>query len=179
MTNYWKKHNSLLYLDPPEINYSESIAGFDIDWTIIRTKSGKIFPIDNVTDWQLWCPEIYNKLHDLIKQNYRIVFFTNQEGITKGKVTEEEFTTKLENIIDSLKLTNKITVLASLKKDIYRKPNTGMWQFLCNHLCTEIKPDITKCIYIGDAAGRPKSGKRKKDFSSVDIKFAHNIKERR
>ena len=30
------------------------------------------------------------------------------------------------------------------------------------------------CLYVGDAAGRPKQGKRKKDFSASDLKMALN-----
>jgi len=30
-------------------------------------------------------------------------------------------------------------------------------------------------FYCGDAAGRPKTATRPKDFSDTDIKFAHNV----
>ena len=31
------------------------------------------------------------------------------------------------------------------------------------------------CLYVGDAAGRPKEGPRKKDFSAGDLKLAINV----
>eukprot|EP00662_Eupelagonemidae_sp_cell21_P036608 gene36608-62322_t len=33
------------------------IAGFDMDWTLIRTKSGKTFA-QNRDDWELWHPSL-------------------------------------------------------------------------------------------------------------------------
>jgi hypothetical protein len=37
------------------------MAGFDMDWTIIKTKSGKTFA-DNPNDWDFLFPEVKPKL---------------------------------------------------------------------------------------------------------------------
>ena len=41
-----------------------------------------------------------------------------------------------------------------------------------------VTPDLTQSFYVGDAAGRPAGpGKKKKDFSCGDYKFALNLGE--
>lgn len=41
------------------------------------------------------------------------------------------------------------------------------------HQCPTV--DMNSSVYVGDAAGRPKCGTRKKDFSDTDFKFALNL----
>ena len=36
-------------------------AGFDLDWTIIKTKSGNVFPKDK-SDWEIFHPKVFKKL---------------------------------------------------------------------------------------------------------------------
>ena len=177
----WKESDcgTLLYFYPPSTPYSTKIAGFDIDDTIIKTKSGKTFATNDLTDWQLWSsPNVKNTVNDLVSDGYRIVFFTNQEGISKGKVDKKKWKQKVINIIDELGLANQVTVLASLskKENDYRKPHIGMWRFLSQHLSSpDAIPDAAHSMYVGDAAGRPKRNGKKKDFSCTDYKFALNI----
>jgi len=59
----------------------------------------------------------------------------------------------------------------------WRKPNTTMWDYMIENLNGGIKPDLPNCIFVGDAAGRPKEWKKgaKKDFSCGDRAFANNI----
>jgi hypothetical protein len=37
------------------------MAGFDLDWTLIRTKSGKTFAVSK-EDWEIWSPEVQIKV---------------------------------------------------------------------------------------------------------------------
>ena len=122
-TSHWQEHETLFYLQQHQVAPSSKIAAFDIDWTIIRTKSGNIFPKDNVSDWALWCPEVHTKLNQLVQNDYRIVWFTNQEGLAKGRITRDEFTLKMHHILECLGLLEHVTILVSTKKDNYRKPN--------------------------------------------------------
>lgn len=50
-----------------------------------------------------------------------------------------------------------------------------MWEYFEKNLNGDVKIDKTKSFYCGDAAGRPKTKDRKKDFTDSDIKFAYNI----
>eukprot|EP00592_Proboscia_alata_P006387 CAMPEP_0194353684 /NCGR_PEP_ID=MMETSP0174-20130528/1965_1 /TAXON_ID=216777 /ORGANISM="Proboscia alata, Strain PI-D3" /LENGTH=442 /DNA_ID=CAMNT_0039122339 /DNA_START=10 /DNA_END=1338 /DNA_ORIENTATION=- len=176
----WKESNceTLLYLYPSSVPQSCKIAGFDIDDTIIKTKSGKTFATNDLTDWQLWSASVKSTLLKLSTDGYRIVFFTNQEGISKGKVNKNSWMKKIENVIQEVGLKDKVTVLASLnrKENDFRKPHIGMWTFLSSNLTDlSAKPDAGQSIYVGDAAGRPKRGSAKRDFSCTDYKFALNI----
>jgi bifunctional polynucleotide phosphatase/kinase len=51
-----------------------------LDGTLIKTKSGAVFPKD-AHDWQLWSPKIVPTLQKLYEDGYKIVIFTNQRGI--------------------------------------------------------------------------------------------------
>ena len=65
--------------------------------------------------------------------------------------------------------------LAATVSDKYRKPATGMWDFCKDTVFAEFTIDLKASFYCGDAAGRPKTAMRPKDFSDTDIKFAANI----
>mmetsp|Transcript_38602 Transcript_38602/g.43843 ORF Transcript_38602/g.43843 Transcript_38602/m.43843 type:complete len:191 (+) Transcript_38602:1038-1610(+) len=110
-------------------------------------------------------------MHD---DGYKIVIFTNQGGVSKGQTTTNEIKTKLNAIQQKLDI--PIQVFASTTKDVYRKPALGMWEYMEDKMNGDETVDRKKCIYVGDAAGRPAEGKiRKKDFSDGDLKFALNI----
>lgn len=65
-----------------------------------------------------------------------------------------------------------------MKKDKFRKPATGMWDWLVNESTVDI--DKASSFYIGDAAGRQDGWKLKlkKDHSCGDRKFAENLQIR-
>uniref|UniRef100_A0A7N6B5A9 Polynucleotide kinase 3'-phosphatase n=1 Tax=Anabas testudineus TaxID=64144 RepID=A0A7N6B5A9_ANATE len=151
------------------------IAGFDIDGCIITTKSGKVFPTAP-DDWKILYPEIQPKLASLLKKGYKVVFFTNQMGIAKGKLRPEVFKSKVEDILVTLKLPVQVFVAAG--PGIYRKPVTGMWNHLCDKANDGVTVDKKESLFVGDAAGRPENwapGKKKKDFSCSDRLLALNI----
>lgn len=60
--------------------------------------------------------------------------------------------------------------------DEYRKPSAEMWHLMLRAHNRGVQPDLAQCLYVGDAAGRPAKGKRAKDFSAGDRKFAFNLK---
>ncbi|XP_073779297.1 bifunctional polynucleotide phosphatase/kinase isoform X2 [Danio rerio] len=157
------------------VTASSKIAGFDIDGCIITTKSGKVFPT-GPDDWRILYPEIQPKLASLLKKGYKVVFFTNQMGISRGKLRPEVFKSKAEDILQTLQL--PIQVFVSTAPGIYRKPVIGMWEHLCEKANSGVMVDVSESFYVGDAAGRPANwapGKKKKDFSCSDRLFALNI----
>uniref|UniRef100_A0AAG5DNA9 PNK FHA domain-containing protein n=1 Tax=Anopheles atroparvus TaxID=41427 RepID=A0AAG5DNA9_ANOAO len=107
---------------------SDKIAAYDMDGTLIKTKSGNVFP-KSIDDWQIAFPEVPGKLKALHKNGFKLVIFTNQAGIGKGKVRIEDFRQKIEALVR--KLSVPIQVFISTGSGKYRKPRTGMWETLC------------------------------------------------
>lgn len=168
-------HESLYYsIDINNIN--SKIAGFDLDYTLIKPKSNRRFPKDE-NDWKfLFGKDTKEKLIEVSK-THRIVIFTNQKGISKGKLTVDELQNKLNNFFKELNI--NADVLISTKNDFYRKPLTGMWDFYKKTRKNKISKKNS--FYVGDAAGRIYSeklsnSKFRKDHSADDKYFAHNIK---
>ncbi|KAG4070370.1 hypothetical protein HA402_006512 [Bradysia odoriphaga] len=163
----------LLIFTPANVRASNKIAAYDLDGTIITTKSEKRFPQD-VDDWKIF-PYVAPKLSSLHQDDYKIVFFTNQNGISLGKYKVEDYKKKTEAIVTKLGL--PIQVFAATGKTIYRKPMLGMWNYLCEHKNQSVKINKNESIFVGDAAGRPanKVLKTKKDHSTADRLFALNI----
>lgn len=171
----WQQIGNLMLYTAAGVRGSEKIAGFDIDGCIITTKSGKVFPT-GPDDWKILYPEIQPKLASLLKKGYKVVFFTNQMGIAKGKLRPEVFKSKVEDILTTLKL--PVQVFVASGPGIYRKPVMGMWNHLCEKANDGVTVDKTQSLYVGDAAGRPENwapGRKKKDFSCSDRLFALNI----
>ncbi|KAJ0022391.1 hypothetical protein NQD34_009881 [Periophthalmus magnuspinnatus] len=170
----WQQINNLMVYTAAGVKASDKIAGFDIDGCIITTKSGKVFPTAP-DDWRILYPEIQPRLASLLKKGYKVVFFTNQMGIAKGKLRPEVFKSKVEDILATLKLSVQVFVASG--SGMYRKPVVGMWTHLCEKANEGVPVDKTKSFYVGDAAGRPKNWApgKKKDFSSSDRCFALNI----
>lgn len=150
------------------------VVGFDIDWTIIRTKSGKTFPT-NTKDWTFWCDSVVPTLKEWHEKGYKIVFFTNQGGIEKGKETPAAMMSKFSEIV--MQVGFPIQVLAGTGNNEFRKPSIDLWNYFEENLNGNVKADRSASIYVGDAAGRAKGWKAgaKADFSAGDRMFAANI----
>eukprot|EP01038_Epipyxis_sp_PR26KG_P008888 gene8888-11987_t len=151
-------------------NSTEMIA-FDMDGTLIKTKSGKAFSI-NESDWELWHSSISVKLLQLYNEGKYLAIISNQSGIKSNHITPEALQRKVDKLIAVLGV--PIDFICSIDNDIYRKPRVGMWEFLVFSRCKNCL--ISKSLYVGDAAGRVKEGTRKKDHSDSDLKLALNLR---
>lgn len=171
----WETNKELLIYNSSNEQNTTKIAAYDMDGTLIKTKSGLIFPKTH-NDWQLLYPEVPNKLKQLYNDGYKIVIFTNQAGLGTGKIKIEDFKTKIEKVVKRLNV--PIQVFVSTGKGIYRKPAPGMWNMLVTHQKNKgLDIDKSNSFYVGDAAGRQKNWApgKKKDHSSVDRLMAINI----
>ncbi|KAK7072515.1 hypothetical protein SK128_018821 [Halocaridina rubra] len=151
---------------------SSKIAGYDMDGTLITTKSGKVFA-QGPNDWKIIFPQVPGKLKELHDNGYKLIIFTNQAGIAAGKQTVPGIQKKIGAIIAELGV--PFQAIVSTGKGPYRKPALGMWNFLLKEANQGIDIDLHSSMYVGDAAGRPAVAKKKKDFSNGDRLFALNI----
>lgn len=156
------------------------VAAFDLDDTIIKTKSGKSFSLGS-DDWQWWHASVPAKLQALNEDGYAVVFVSNQNGIslapdakTGGEMKAyTNFKAKVSAVIKNLDL--PITLYAATEKDLNRKPRTGMWDQLLEDYGPDV--DLDCSFFVGDAAGRAgdKAAKVRKDHSCSDRDFAANV----
>jgi bifunctional polynucleotide phosphatase/kinase len=177
-TDLWKVTDSTpsLFVLDTDTEPSDKIASFDMDGTLIATKSGNKFSTGR-TDWKWWHPKVPTKLKELHKSGYKLVIFSNQGGVGKGKVSAKDIKGKVEDIIAELGL--PMMAFLATGEDKWRKPSASMWDHFVKHHNGGVKVDTKDSFYCGDAAGRPKAwdgnAKTKKDFSCSDRKFAHNV----
>lgn len=131
--------------------FNQKVLLCDLDWTIIVTKSGNMFPIDE-NDWSF---------KDGIKeaiQNYNpkyIFIISNQGGIEKGYVNEGRFCEKLATIIKEIRTWGDFivdgTYCKSNDKECYfRKPNVGMVDFFRHGYVQGYDFDNRNALMIGD-----------------------------
>jgi bifunctional polynucleotide phosphatase/kinase len=162
----WKTTKTVIHrgeLDPqPKKGYK--ILGFDMDGTLIETKSGKSFPQDK-DDWVLKYPSIPQKLKEY--EDHQLIIFTNQSGIEAGKTTEKDMTDKINNILKKIGL--DIPVYMASHNDEFKKPSPYMFLMAFEGLL------VDSFTYVGDAAGRPKTSTHPKDFAASDRLFCDNV----
>ncbi|KAK6358849.1 hypothetical protein TWF696_000029 [Orbilia brochopaga] len=149
------------------------VAAFDLDFNLIATKSGKKFGKE-ADDWKWWHATVPHKLRKAVDDGYRLVVFTNQNGLKldspKHEKQVKDWKQKLNFIVAALNL--PISIYAATATDAYRKPRTGMFEHFLSELgdSDEVsRVDLENSVFVGDAAGR------KDDFSASDRKFAENI----
>lgn len=156
-----ENENILFIINSNNNSSSKKILAFDMDGTLITTKSGKIFPKDS-NDWEfLFSLEIIiNKIEEYKNNNYNIVIFSNQNINNFDEIIKP----KILILLDIL----KIDGVFAKKKDVFRKPLNGMFELYKNFY--NIKSIDEQSFYIGDACGR----KKPDDHNDTDLKFALN-----
>ena len=83
-----------------------------------------------------------------------LVIFSNQGGfgkeIWKGKRATAT-RARIDGFIRDMGL--PMEAYCATGKDQYRKPGTGMWDYVAGELSPECKPQVEGSFYVGDAAG--------------------------
>lgn len=129
MENMWEEidKGEVYVFTAKGVKSSNKIAAFDMDGTLIKTKSGKVYPVDT-NDWQIAFTQVAHKLADKLKENYKLVILSNQSPIGNGRVKIEDFKKKIEAIVEKLNV--PMQVYFATGKGFYRKPAPGMWKLL-------------------------------------------------
>jgi len=177
--------NNLIYkinLNSSPLNKKSKIAGFDLDSTLIKTKSGRVHAKDR-DDWQFFSDGVVEKLVELNENGYNIVIFTNQSGLGEKEEKRKNFMYKLNNILFQIGGNVSVSYFISTGYNQFRKPMVGCFSLLNIEL---VDIDLENSFYCGDACGRSAGWsyfngnescvKKKKDFSSSDLFFAKNCR---
>ncbi|KAL3077348.1 hypothetical protein niasHS_013337 [Heterodera schachtii] len=174
LNGLWKViPNQLLIYSVDGTENRPKIAAFDLDGTLIRTKSGNTFA-KNCDDWQFWSGKVIGALRKCTSEGFKVCIFTNQKGILKGHVDAGQFKRKVQNIVNAIGV--PLQVFVSLGTPNFRKPFVGMWQKMESEENGEVRVIREDSFYVGDAAGRLKSSIRpKNDHSCADRLFALNL----
>ncbi|KAK3283671.1 hypothetical protein CYMTET_8641 [Cymbomonas tetramitiformis] len=147
---------------------STKIAAFDLDGTLVNTKSGAKFAL-NGNDFVLFNENVKPKLQELHEDGFKLVIFSNQNGIKKAISGKKAMETKSRIDNFSKEVQVPIQAFCATQKDEYRKPEVGMWKYMLRHNNEGLEPDMDCVFFVGDAAGRPA------DFSDSDKEFAKRI----
>lgn len=152
----WKIYNNTLLIGQfsRDKKFYKKSAAFDLDDTLIVTRSGKKFAQDE-NDWKFYNENVLKKL----SREDSIIIFSNQKKLDEKPKKFNEFKDKINAIIKEIPC-KSITIIAALRNDHYRKPGIGMYEYVSK--TTEIK------CYVGDAYGEGA-------FSDSDLKFADNL----
>eukprot|EP00834_Sanchytrium_tribonematis_P000738 NODE_14_length_51535_cov_1.125049.p16 type:complete len:370 gc:universal NODE_14_length_51535_cov_1.125049:8003-6894(-) len=155
----WQKNETCLFLKFKE-PCGSYLALFDLDNTLIHTKSGKSWS-SKIDDWKLK-PNVETKLKEVERDGGLIAIITNQLD-TKNNPSSQ-LKEKIGNVVKRIDM--PLYVLMSTQYDYFRKPCPGMFMLLLD-LVGPTK-DFSKSYFVGDAAGRSD------DFSDTDLKWALN-----
>lgn len=179
----------------------QKIAAFDLDGTLIETASGKIaYNFVDENDFRIWgrTPKerqvVVSKIQHEVSQGSLVVIVTSQAGLNKKANRLKTWKKRLQLIAQRLDV--PLFVVASVERDVYRKPCAGWVEYLRElwhreggsdvaeldmeiGACAPAHEDEDRSFFVGDAAGRPASkgkGKQTKaDFADTDRKLAHNL----
>lgn len=158
-----------------KLDQNTSIAGFDLDHTIIMPKFGTLFTNKQPNEW-LFLPNITDKIKASLRQfDSKFVIVTNQKNLNKKPLEIQVWKNKVNEIVKIID--EPCLILVSFCSDRFRKPSPFI-------LKDNYTFKITNSFYCGDAGGiyvprnfnhNGKIIKHEKDFSDTDYKFALNL----
>ncbi|GAB5032612.1 bifunctional polynucleotide phosphatase kinase [Nannochloropsis oceanica] len=169
---------------PAPPSFPIRIAAFDLDSTLIKTRSQKSFAA-SPTDWQWFHPSVPPTLKALHQEGYKVVIISNQRGIESKNTDLSSLLQRLASVVSALKIP-EIEGYFATHHSVFYKPAPGSWYLLEEKYRGggggrkegggEEGIDTANSFFVGDAAGRPKQGKmRGRDHSDSDLKLAVNV----
>ena len=124
------------------------------------------------------------RLKSLFEEGHLVIILSNQGNISlkddpKKLQKDTASLTNLKSQVASVlrQLDLPLSIYAATSQDRYRKPRVSMWEEMLEDydLQAEGAVDVSKSFYVGDAAGREKTDKRRKDHATSDRDLATNI----
>ncbi len=162
-----KDNDYLYYIKEIDNEKKYKLILFDLDGTLIKTKSKKKYPEDE-NDWEFFNDNVINIIKERYNTDNHLLFvLSNQYHLLKKEKKYNDFVKKIKNI-DSIFRGENIffNYIIAVEDDFYRKPLTGMFKVIIDKVK---KRDLKNSFFCGDAAGR--SG----DHAASDMYLAHNI----
>lgn len=102
------------------------VIAFDMDSTIIKTKSGKSFPIDD-DDWTLLHASIKDTMQSLHRQHKYLAIISNQGGVKQQKISREGLQRKVDRIVEHLGINTCSARVNNLSKQVDGVANTLLY----------------------------------------------------
>lgn len=154
--------DGLLVIEHGEIDRGlDKMVVFDLDLTLIG-KAESPFS----ASWEYLFPEVPERLRLLSRQGYFIGMASNQSQIEQLGVLDV-FVEKVCSILADIGV--PAVFLAALRKNKYRKPSPGMYEYMCKEYAS--KAGAGRRIYVGDATSCSLGPGH---TNSCDSKFAYN-----
>ena len=91
---HWQLVGSVYAMTSDQIQPNDKVASFDMDDTLIGTASGRKFSTGR-KDWKWWDASVLSKLKKLNEEGFKVVIFSNQQGIEKKKVRASDVCNKI------------------------------------------------------------------------------------
>eukprot|EP00928_Gymnodinium_smaydae_P016072 TRINITY_DN15994_c0_g1_i1.p1 TRINITY_DN15994_c0_g1~~TRINITY_DN15994_c0_g1_i1.p1 ORF type:complete len:525 (+),score=59.03 TRINITY_DN15994_c0_g1_i1:65-1639(+) len=154
---------------------SARIAGFDLNDTLVSSKSGAPGYHLTLADWQYYSSTVASKLRELHGQGFKLVIFTNQGNI-KSALQGKRAQAVRAYVDDMLRdLGVPVQVFTSTQQDRFRKPAVGMWEYLEQRCNNGVEVKRSESFYVGDASGGPgeHSAADSEFAKALNVKFYH------
>ena len=165
----------MLTILPSNIEIKDRIALFDVDGTLITSKSGACWATSAADVTFIGGPgAVFDTLDWYARRGWLVVLVTNQSMWAKDAGIRE----KIHYVLDAAEDWNGwrpicLVATGSRTEKVYRKPARGMYDALLTHI-GKSHSEITACCVVGDAAG-PDDAYPPYRWSASDREFADNI----